>query len=934
MTQNLKIEVLTGDISIDGMVVTNLVTKEELSTAIVKKADLGADGKIPTSQLPAEIVNTAGVVDQVKTQLETSIKDAVDESNAYAESYTDNAVSSKADLASGKVPLEQLPAIDQYPLFGTALSNLSTSILTSVKQRTDELEKTKADLDEDGKVLREQIPSYEKISGLPEQLELMSTQTAAVSGELDEHKLQTADQIDTLKENINSNSEFLIETMDERLENYADKDAVKRGIANRYDPSLTYNSGERVILDNGDIVKSTIDGNTNDPNVDMTEWINPKAVQDEINNSTVRYTASVSDMLAIQNPFSGQVVITLSYVAGLNKGGAKYTYDAARAAENNGITCIDGWVKNNTSRLLASQAGCREGDFENTDQLNALILAASNEGIKEVILDGFYKIGKLEKGITTTPLGDENAWWLLKARSNVTVKGRSWSDGLLIAGGLVASNASEPNPKGYMVFGDYNQSDIENFKIKNFTIDNNGQENLLPAVVGFGAQALCPNVWFQRGKNIGVFDIHFKDNAGHQTVVLDSGVHGAKVVGNTFTDNGKGLPNNTNIVDHSTVYVRATDFLVTNNTFTFETLKPDISTALEIHGVNGHVYGNTTNGYPFPLIRASFFGQSSKNVKVHDNTFNECNYGLNLDGADNSPLYVDVYSNTFNFRAEKPANGKSQVAVGHTATGGFNAVTPTSTHDIIINVKNNVFKQPEPTGGWTKFNEFDNCMWDGGKCTEVNFENNTFNGFKGCYRINYANGKTRYSFNDTLINCGSQNTDFKSNVFIQNIDASWSGNIISILNSSKLEFCLYDSLVYFYNTIPPIYMNHTNESTNWILPYEGESPDNANLIVYDYSVRVVDPNKILWAQGIKVSGKITLPNDQYFYKQNGYVGRWNMHRTMPVLPTSPRFFGDIKGDTVTIINPNSGQPFGAVCTVSGADVNTVGTWKGYGVIQA
>ena len=195
MTQNLKIEVLTGDLSIDGMVVTNLVTKEELSTAIVKKADLGSDGKIPTSQLPAEIVNTTGIVDEVKLQLETSIKDAVGESNAYAESYTDNALTSKADLTSGKVSLEQLPAIDQYPQFGTALSNLSTSILTSVKQRTDQLEKSKADLGEDGKVLREQIPSYEKISGLPEQLELMSTQTAAVMGELDEHKLQIADQI-------------------------------------------------------------------------------------------------------------------------------------------------------------------------------------------------------------------------------------------------------------------------------------------------------------------------------------------------------------------------------------------------------------------------------------------------------------------------------------------------------------------------------------------------------------------------------------------------------------------------------------------------------------------------------------------------------------------------------------------------------------------
>ena len=58
----------------------------------------------------------------------------------------------------------------------------------------------------------------------------------------------------------------------EFLDDFADKDAVKRGIANRYDSSLMYNSGERVVLVNGDIVKSTIDGNVNDPNVDMTGW--------------------------------------------------------------------------------------------------------------------------------------------------------------------------------------------------------------------------------------------------------------------------------------------------------------------------------------------------------------------------------------------------------------------------------------------------------------------------------------------------------------------------------------------------------------------------------------------------------------------------------------------------------------------------------------
>ena len=52
----------------------------------------------------------------------------------------------------------------------------------------------------------------------------------------------------------------------------ASLDLAKRGVANRYDSSLIYNSGERVVLTNGDIVKSTVDGNVNDPNVDMTGW--------------------------------------------------------------------------------------------------------------------------------------------------------------------------------------------------------------------------------------------------------------------------------------------------------------------------------------------------------------------------------------------------------------------------------------------------------------------------------------------------------------------------------------------------------------------------------------------------------------------------------------------------------------------------------------
>ena len=50
-----------------------------------------------------------------------------------------------------------------------------------------------------------------------------------------------------------------------------------------------YLKNARVMLDNGDIVKSTIDGNTNDPNVDMTGWVNDKEHQQQINNDLYNY---------------------------------------------------------------------------------------------------------------------------------------------------------------------------------------------------------------------------------------------------------------------------------------------------------------------------------------------------------------------------------------------------------------------------------------------------------------------------------------------------------------------------------------------------------------------------------------------------------------------------------------------------------------------
>ena len=123
-------------------------------------------------------------------------------------------------------------------------------------------------------------------------------------------------------------------------------DLAKRGTANRYDSSLTYNSGERVVLTNGDIVKSTIDGNTNDPNVNMVGWVDTNdagqifdesgKTQQEINN--MLRLSLVSDLPS--TGFNGQIAMVYDDLRG-----GKFYYDPARSAENNGGTVFNGWVR-------------------------------------------------------------------------------------------------------------------------------------------------------------------------------------------------------------------------------------------------------------------------------------------------------------------------------------------------------------------------------------------------------------------------------------------------------------------------------------------------------------------------------------------------------------------------------------------------------------
>lgn len=110
-----------------------------------------------------------------------------------------------------------------------------------------------------------------------------------------------------------------------------------------------YKLNERVVLTNGEIVKSTIDVNTNDPNVDMTGWVLSG------NSITVE---SISDLPSTSN--DGDICI----VSDLLRGGL-FVYDSAKSSINNDVTVYNGWERQYSGGVYAEWAGA-----DNTGQID------------------------------------------------------------------------------------------------------------------------------------------------------------------------------------------------------------------------------------------------------------------------------------------------------------------------------------------------------------------------------------------------------------------------------------------------------------------------------------------------------------------------------------------------------------------------------------
>lgn len=157
----------------------------------------------------------------------------------------------------------------------------------------------------------------------------------------------------------------------------------------KYDlPVGGYPLDARVLLDNGDIVKSTVDGNTNDPNVNMTGWI--KA------SNTIE-VGSISELLSISNPLDKTVVKVLSYYVSENKGGGNFVFFSGDTATPDSVRVFEHtngrWVRQNWNYASIYDAGIKADGTDETDKLQNLITAAKGLPIslkgKTVKTNGF-----------------------------------------------------------------------------------------------------------------------------------------------------------------------------------------------------------------------------------------------------------------------------------------------------------------------------------------------------------------------------------------------------------------------------------------------------------------------------------------------------------------------------------------------------------------
>ena len=221
-----------------------------------------------------------------------------------------------------------------------------------------------------------------------------------------------------------------------------------------------YDLGAEVRLEHGDWVRSTVNGNTNNPNVDMAGWVNT-----DNGLSTVSELSSVSandkNRIFVKNYAAINLALVKPYLGG---GGGNFEFISDSLDTPDNVRTFAGiggiWKRVNWLKPTIYDAGIIDESLDNTDKFKALLLATSNyfNGKKEIDLCG--------KALKVSDFIMYSNMYIINGGLDFTGSTVINSSNFAYAGQIVGENAPQRNldPAVYTRYADL--STIKNFGFK------------------------------------------------------------------------------------------------------------------------------------------------------------------------------------------------------------------------------------------------------------------------------------------------------------------------------------------------------------------------------------------------------------------------------------------------------------------------------------
>lgn len=689
----------------------------------------------------------------------------------------------------------------------------------------------------------------------------------------------------------------------------------------------------RVMLNNGDIVKSTIVGNTNDPNVDMTGWetIEPKNI--------IKTVESIEDLMALTGMADGDVVFVKT------KQGGNFTYNSALASESDGVVNFNGYIREFTGNIQSDWSGVvadATSGVVGTDcvpSMQRAIDAAFKYGVGVDFNAGVYRCVSL----TYINAGYASEWYFFRLRPNVLINIPPHCT-LIAADGTVASNADMQGTKGFIFFSDAKE-DCPNAEVcGGGTLDHNGDNNLLSVINGWGNQSTTPTFLLTANSHNSKFHhLIIKNNSGHNHFINEKSTD-TEFHHNTLYNFADSVVGNANCADHSAVYSRGKRCLAYNNIM-INPRNSYVSTGFELHGDGCTAHTNYTKNVAVLGLGASYTTTDIGNIV----TF-KSNIGVGLvsafaaDTAEQCELIIHIKDNICNISGV--ANNPNDIygRKGHdyiTMREPNNAYMPKK---LDIRDSGNTITWADPIN-WTPIDHSSCSAFVVRKVTSWISTNNTFINLKGSainfgfqHVSNTSDMDSELSFSNKYINCGlSEQSAYD---FTNDNIADGFSLIKKLTIDDVFEGCKWGAI---YNNrakiasyvFAPLVFNLKIRSDMYHDVMIGHQATDD--LYCEYNIVMNQPSAGLTYKPLPIDNpvcgtiKINHGKSNKFMTFTKFIGlsRWKMKslwfdQTIPSEQVNP--FGDLAGDELDLLIYADNGATKLVCVGDGVG-GSVGVWK-------